>query len=140
MKLIGSVAVNDYWWMFSKSFRLTTAIFLLKIANRWATFKIASLEAVATPWFKDPALLCMINLKYLLNCIIVNITSFCIYIFKSGTNIQYILNLDHYNYCIITTYYYWQKMWKITLKIKWTYIAWFIHILDHFVIFSVIIL
>ncbi len=34
-----------------------TAIILLKIAIRWATLKIGSLEAgaVAAPWFKDPA-------------------------------------------------------------------------------------
>ncbi len=30
--------------------------FLSKIAIRWAAFKIGSLEVVATPWFKDPAL------------------------------------------------------------------------------------
>ncbi len=30
--------------------------FILKIAIRWATFKNGSLEVVAAPWFKDPAL------------------------------------------------------------------------------------
>ncbi len=37
-------AVNDYCHRAVKCFRLTTAIFLLKIAIRWATLKIGSLD------------------------------------------------------------------------------------------------
>ncbi len=41
-------------WVFPKCFRLTTTIFLLKIAIRWADIKICSLETVtvAAPWLK----------------------------------------------------------------------------------------
>ncbi len=43
------------WWLFPKCFWLTTAIFLSKIAIRWATSKIiGSLDAFAVAsWFKD---------------------------------------------------------------------------------------
>ncbi len=41
----------------SVSVQVLPAIFLLKNAIRCAAFLIGSLEAVAAPWFKDPALI-----------------------------------------------------------------------------------
>ena len=76
-------AVNDYCHRASGCFpsvsRLTTTIFLLKVAIRWAAFNIGSIKAVAAPWFKDPG-----KVKVLQG--IINYTfqwSFCLLIIKS---------------------------------------------------------